>query len=94
LAWQLHRQRAAATAVALEAIAGGWLLHRRGRRHARVTLLDRADFGCFMLLLLRENGKTFRLVARADAERRGQWHRLRVLLKWEDQPQPPSPKEE
>ncbi|MGR3984148.1 MAG: hypothetical protein OD817_02645 [Gammaproteobacteria bacterium] len=86
LAWELHRQRAAAAATALEAAAGGWLLHRQDGRRAEVDLLDRADFGGFMLLLLREDGKKFRLAARADAQQRGQWHRLRVLLRWQRQP--------
>ena len=94
LAFQLHRQRPAKAATRLEATtANGWLLYRAtgdGPAHGngdKVELIDQANLGGYVLLLMAQNRRRFRLVVRAGDQPREQWHRLRVLRVYEQRKQ-------
>ncbi len=91
LALALRRQRLANGAVRLEAIAGDnpanaanagnsgdWLLYRADGRHQPMQFIDAMEFGGFVLLLMAQDRRKFRLLIRARSQSRGQLHRLRV----------------
>ena len=84
LIFQLHQQRPAAAATRLEATtANGWLLYRgakNGYGHGdKVNLIEQMNLGGYVLLLMGQGRRRFRLVVRAGDQTRDQWHRLRVL---------------
>lgn len=88
LAFALRRQLLANGAVRLEAIAGDnpanagnsgdWLLYREDGRRDPVQWIDSVEFGGFVLLLMAQDGRKFRLLIRVRSQSRGQLHRLRV----------------
>lgn len=88
LALALRRQHLANGAVRLEAIAGDnpanagnsgdWLLYREDGRRQPVQFIDAMEFGGFVLLLMAQDGRKFRLLIRVRSQSRGQLHRLRV----------------
>ena len=85
LVLELYKQRLAGAATKLEGtITDDWLLYRNGPHPSdqcsRVQLIDKVDCGGFVLLLMAQDGRKFRLVVRSGEQARDQLHRLRVIL--------------
>ncbi len=80
LAVELHKQHLAGAATRLEGNAvNNWLLHREAGQPGKVQLIDAADCRWFVLLLVAQDGRKFRLLVRSSAQTREQLHRLKVL---------------
>ncbi len=78
--WHLRQQRLAIAAVRLEATAAGqWQIYRANGRCDEVELLAQMNFGWCILLLMKQNGRRFRLLIKCGGQNREQLHRLRVL---------------